>query len=216
MQRVVRKLVRITAAVFTGVLMLWLLIIGLAAAVNPPTTAMIIASFWKGTEVKWDWIALEDVPEFVPVAFIAAEDANFCRHWGFDADAIRASGTAEGASISQQTVRYLLLGDLGSAAVRAIESMSTVLVEMMWSKRRIIEVYLNSVEFGDGIFGIEAASQNLLGKSATDLDQAGAALLAASRPAASGIAGELSTRSEIIRQGMQLISAADRSSCIAA
>ena len=119
-------------------------------------------------------------------ALVAAEDANFCRHWGFDMAAIRdaiAEGSGRGAStLSQQVVKNVYLWHGRSWPRKALEALMTPVVEAFWPKRRIVEVYLNVAEFDAGVFGIEAAARHYFGVSAADLSAVQAARLAAVLP----------------------------------
>lgn len=134
-----------------------------------------------------DWVAIADVSPHLPRALVAAEDANFCLHWGFDMDAIRsviAEGGTRGAStLSQQTVKNVFLWQGRSWSRKALEAMLTPLVELVWPKRRILEVYLNVAEFGEGVFGAEAAARHHFGVPASALTLDQAARLAAVLPA---------------------------------
>jgi monofunctional biosynthetic peptidoglycan transglycosylase len=118
---------------------------------------------------------------------VAAEDANFCQHWGFDMIAIRkaiAAGSNRGAStISQQTVKNVYLWHGRTWLRKAMEALITPVMEAVWSKRRIVEVYLNIAEFDEGVFGVEAAAQHYFGVPASDLSANQAARLAAILPA---------------------------------
>ncbi len=137
-----------------------------------------------------DWVALDDIAPSMGVAVIAAEDQNFPDHFGFDWKAIEKavehnehSRRKRGAStVSQQTAKNIFLWESRSWVRKGFEVYFTLLIELEWSKRRILEVYLNSVEFGDGIFGVEAAAQNFFGKPAKKLKPSEAALLAAVLP----------------------------------
>ena len=117
---------------------------------------------------------------------VAAEDANFCEHWGFDIRAIRAAiaqGGNRGAStISQQTVKNVYLWHGRSWVRKVMEAAMTPLVEALWSKRRILEVYLNVAEFDEGVFGVEAAARHYFGVGPEDLSGTQAARLAAILP----------------------------------
>ncbi len=122
----------------------------------------------------------------MPLAIVAAEDVNFCNHWGFDMKAIRLAieqGGNRGAStISQQVVKNLFLWHERSWIRKFFEAILTPAVEIAWSKRRILEVYINIAEFDQGIFGIEQASQQLFGLPASQLSLSEASLLAAVLP----------------------------------
>ena len=107
--------------------------------------------------VAHDWVAMEDIAPAMARSAVAAEDADFCLHWGFDVAAIRAAlddgGARGGSTITQQVVKNVYLWQGRSWIRKALEALLTPLVEAVWSKRRILEVYLNVAEFGEGVFG---------------------------------------------------------------
>ncbi|HGU6621650.1 TPA: monofunctional biosynthetic peptidoglycan transglycosylase [Citrobacter amalonaticus] len=138
-----------------------------------------------------DWVSMDEISPWMGLAVIAAEDQTFPDHWGFDIAAIekalshneRNENRIRGAStLSQQTVKNLFLWDGRSWLRKGLEAGLTVGVETVWSKKRILTVYLNIAEFGDGVFGVEAAAQRYFGKPASRLTQSEAALLAAVLP----------------------------------
>lgn len=138
-----------------------------------------------------DWMSMDEISPWMGLAVIAAEDQTFPDHWGFDVAAIekalshneRNENRIRGAStLSQQTVKNLFLWDGRSWLRKGLEAGLTVGVETVWSKKRILTVYLNIAEFGDGVFGVEAAAQRYFGKPASRLTQSEAALLAAVLP----------------------------------
>ena len=147
-----------------------------------PTTPYMVSE----RPISYTWISLDKVSATVPLAIVAAEDANFCNHWGFDMKAIRLAieqGGNRGAStISQQVVKNLFLWHERSWIRKFFEAILTPAVEIAWSKRRILEVYINIAEFDQGIFGIEEASQQLFGLPASQLSLSEASLLAAVLP----------------------------------
>lgn len=159
----------------------------LFAVVNPPTTHTIWAEARRLGGVEQTWVPLDQVAPVMARAVVAAEDANFCQHWGFDVEAIRnviTAGGARGAStISQQVVKNVFLWQGRSWLRKALEAAITPAVETVWTKRRILEVYLNVAEFGEGVFGVEAAAQHHFGVTAQDLSDVQAARLAAVLPA---------------------------------
>ncbi|MDF1726146.1 MAG: transglycosylase domain-containing protein, partial [Sulfitobacter sp.] len=126
----------------------------LFAMLNPPRTPYMIAETLRLDGIEQEWVALEDIAPAMARSAVAAEDANFCNHWGFDVQAIRAAiaeGQNRGAStISQQVVKNVYLWQGRSWFRKALEAGLTPLVEALWSKRRIIEVYLNVAEFDEG------------------------------------------------------------------
>ena len=136
------------------------------------------------------WVSLDDIAPSMGVAVIAAEDQNFPEHFGFDWKAIEKavehnekSRRKRGAStVSMQTAKNLFLWETRSWVRKGFEAYFTLLLETTWSKRRILEVYLNIVEFGDGIYGVEAASRTYFGKPAKRLTASESALLAAVLP----------------------------------
>lgn len=138
-----------------------------------------------------DWVSMDEISPWMGLAVIAAEDQTFPDHWGFDVAAIekalshneRNENRIRGAStLSQQTVKNLFLWDGRSWLRKGLEAGLTVGVETVWSKKRILTVYLNIAEFGEGVFGVEAAAQRYFGKPASRLTQSEAALLAAVLP----------------------------------
>jgi monofunctional biosynthetic peptidoglycan transglycosylase len=136
------------------------------------------------------WVPLEAISPSLGAAVIAAEDQNFPEHFGFDWQAIEKavqhnekSRRKRGAStVSQQTAKNLFLWNSRSWTRKGLEAWFTLLIEAGWSKKRILEVYLNIVEFGDGIYGAEAAARTYFGKPAKRLTPSEAALLAAVLP----------------------------------
>ena len=140
--------------------------------------------------VAYDWRDLDEISPHLPVAMVAAEDQNFANHHGFDLKAIEkarvhnAKGRkVRGAStISQQVAKNLFLWQGGGYFRKGIEAWYTLLIELMWPKARILEVYANVAEFGDGIYGAQAASRSYWKKDADKLSAADSARLAAVLP----------------------------------
>jgi len=171
-----------------GVAVLGLVILATAfySWVNPPTTPYMWAEGRRSGPVAQDWVPLEEISPHMRRSAVAAEDVNFCRHWGLDITAIRAAiadGRGRGAStISQQTVKNVYLWHGRSWFRKAVEAGWTPLVESIWGKERILEVYLNVAEFDTGVFGVEAAARHYFGVSARDLSALQAARLAAVLP----------------------------------
>ncbi|EMW6553962.1 monofunctional biosynthetic peptidoglycan transglycosylase [Citrobacter werkmanii] len=138
-----------------------------------------------------DWVSMDEISPWMGLAVIAAEDQKFPDHWGFDVSAIekalahneRNENRIRGAStLSQQTAKNLFLWDGRSWVRKGLEAGLTLGMETVWSKKRILTVYLNVAEFGDGIFGVEAAAQRYFHKPASRLSMSEAALLAAVLP----------------------------------
>ncbi|MGK3128600.1 monofunctional biosynthetic peptidoglycan transglycosylase [Pantoea sp. C8B4] len=136
-----------------------------------------------------DWVSMDEISPWMALAVIASEDQKFPEHWGFDVDAIQkvldndGSEQMRGAStLSQQTAKNLFLWDGRSWVRKGFEAGLTVGLETVWTKRRILTVYLNIAEFGNGVFGVEEASQRYFHKPASRLTISEAALLAAVLP----------------------------------
>ncbi|HEF0063906.1 TPA: monofunctional biosynthetic peptidoglycan transglycosylase [Citrobacter pasteurii] len=138
-----------------------------------------------------DWVSMDEISPWMGLAVIAAEDQKFPDHWGFDVSAIekalahneRNESRIRGAStLSQQTAKNLFLWDGRSWVRKGLEAGLTLGMETVWSKKRILTVYLNIAEFGDGVFGVEAAAQRYFDKPASRLSLSEAALLAAVLP----------------------------------
>jgi monofunctional biosynthetic peptidoglycan transglycosylase len=164
--------------------------------VSPPVTMLMIErrieSWSSGGKYSphYEWVAFEGIAPPMPLAVIASEDQNFMHHHGFDWEAIqRAMDYDEngkrlrgGSTLTQQTAKNLFLWQDRTWIRKGFEAYLTVLLETCWTKRRILETYLNIVEFGDGIYGVEAASQHYFHKPARRLTAEEAALLAAVLP----------------------------------
>ena len=164
--------------------------------VPPPGTALMVerkVNSWvsgKPIDLQRSWRSWDELSDDLKVAVIAGEDQKFASHWGFDVMAIRAAflhnekgGTIRGAStLTQQVAKNLFLWSGRSYFRKALEAWFTALIEVFWSKQRILEVYLNSAEWDDGVFGAEAAAQHHFGVSAARLSRQQASLLAAVLP----------------------------------
>lgn len=154
-----------------------------------PGTANMAIRAIEGERLQQDWEPLERISPHLVRAVIAAEDSRFCLHDGVDFEALsqaleeRASGRIRGAStITQQTAKNVFFWNGGGLPRKAGEAWMATFIDTFWGKRRVMEVYLNVAEWGDGIFGAEAAAQVRFGKSAADLTEREAALLAAVLP----------------------------------
>ncbi|ACM02401.1 monofunctional biosynthetic peptidoglycan transglycosylase [Cereibacter sphaeroides] len=154
--------------------------------VNPPTTPYMMSESLRLGSVDHEWADWDEIAPVMARSVVAAEDANFCLHWGFDMTAIRAAidaGGNRGAStLSQQVTKNVFLWQGRSWPRKALEAMMTPLVETIWTKRRILEVYLNVAEFDEGVFGIRAASEHYFGVEPAKLTAQQSARLAAVLP----------------------------------
>jgi len=160
---------------------------GLMALVPPPVTATMLMD---ENGITKDWTAFEDISPNMVRAVIAAEDSKFCTHDGFDPEAIQKAiqrnaqgGRIRGGStISQQTAKNVFLWQGGGFFRKGLEAYFTFLIETIWNKKRIIEVYLNVAETGIGTYGVQAGAQRYFNKDAKDLTPTEAARIAAALP----------------------------------
>ena len=180
-------------------LILWAFLIGvglplgavlLFGAVPVPITPLMLIRASEGHDIDKTWVPMSRISAYLPEAVVAAEDNLFCRHGGFDwrvigeqLETTLAGGRSRGAStISMQVAKNLFLWPDRNWARKGLEAYLTIYIETLWSKRRIIEVYLNIAEWGPGLYGAEAAANRYFGKSANELSRREAALMAAILP----------------------------------
>ena len=158
--------------------------------VAPPTTAFMLRErlLGSGSRVEYRWVGWSRISREVGIAVVAAEDQKFPSHYGFDIDSItravleKRDRTRGASTITQQVAKNLYLWPGRSWVRKGAEAYLTVWIELVWPKRRILEVYLNIAEFGPGIFGVGAASKSAFGKHPSQLTSREAALLAAVLP----------------------------------
>ncbi|WP_457439541.1 monofunctional biosynthetic peptidoglycan transglycosylase [Pseudomonas sp. TE3786] len=196
--------------------------------VPPPGTALMaerkIESWFDGKpiDLQRSWRPWNELSDDLKIAVIAGEDQKFAEHWGFDVDAIQAAlehnergGNLRGAStISQQVAKNLFLWSGRSWLRKGLEAWFTTLLEVLWPKQRILEVYLNSVEWGEGVFGAEAAARKHFGVGAPYLSGRQASLLAAVLPnplkwSASRPTAYINRRAAWIHQQMRQLGGSD-------
>ena len=164
----------------------YLLLTVLFSFLPPPGNLYQWRESWRLGGIDREWVDWQDIAPVMGRSVVAAEDANFCLHWGFDMQAIRdaiKTGANRGAStLDQQVVKNVLLWQNRSWVRKAMEALLTPVIEVMWSKQRILELYLNEAEFAEGVFGVQAAARKLFGIEARDLSPTQAARLAAVLP----------------------------------
>lgn len=181
-----------------GIVALWLAGILIFAFLPVPFSMVMIErqlGAWLTGDFSYvahsDWVPMDEISPYMALAVMAAEDQKFPEHWGFDVGAIesalyhnqRNQNRIRGAStLSQQTAKNLFLWDGRSWVRKGLEVGLTAGIELIWTKRRILTVYLNIAEFGEGIFGVEAAARHFFNKPASKLSASEAALLAAVLP----------------------------------
>jgi monofunctional biosynthetic peptidoglycan transglycosylase len=192
-----RRLLRIAGAAALGLLLLTAIPVLVLRWLHPLTTAFMLEARadaalagQHGYRQDYRWASLEQISPHAAIAVIASEDQQFPFHAGFDFDSIREAVRASehgkrlrGAStISQQVAKNLFLWSGPSFVRKGLEAWFTVLIETLWPKDRILEMYLNVAQFGDGVYGVQAAAERFWHKPAARLTSAEAALLAAVLP----------------------------------
>lgn len=217
-----RRVLRWIGRGLAGVAAFYAVLILLFSFLPPPINFYQLGEAWRLGGIEKDWVSMEEIAPEMARSAVAAEDANFCNHWGFDMGAIRAAieeGGNRGAStISQQVTKNVFLWHGRSYLRKAMEAALTPAVELVWSKRRVLEVYLNVAEFAEGVFGVQAAAQHHFGVDAKDLTPTQAARLAAVLPNprewdAANPTDYLRKRTRSIMAGAETIAADGRSAC---
>lgn len=216
------RLLRWTLRALAGAAGLALALVLLYRVVNPPTTPYMFAEGRRLGGVAQQWTPADAMAPVMLRAVVAAEDANFCNHAGFDMAAIRLAldgGSRRGAStLSQQVVKNLYLWQGRSWLRKALETALTPLGELVWPKRRILELYLNVAEFGEGVFGIHAAAKAAFDTTPERLSAQQAALLASVLPdpkrrSAARPSAAMRKRAAQIQRGAETIRQDGRADC---
>jgi len=187
------KIVRNILLIFVGVSIVWTILAGfIPVLVTPLMLIRSVESIADGEMPKNSkaWIPLKEMSPHIVNAVVASEDNNFLNHYGFSFNDLhkawkhnqKGKKIRGGSTISQQTAKNVFLWNKRSYLRKGLEAWFTVLIEVFWTKRRIMEVYLNVIEMGDGIYGIEAASLEYFGKNASDLTRSQAASIAVCLP----------------------------------
>lgn len=217
-----RRIRRVVTRVLLGLAAFYGVLILLFSFVPPPINIYQAQESWRLGGIEKDWVSWDEIAPVMARSVVAAEDANFCLHWGFDMAAIRDAiegGSSRGAStLSQQVVKNTFLWHGRSYLRKAMEAVITPVMELVWSKRRILEVYLNTAEFAEGVFGVQAAAQHHFGVDAGDLTALQAARLAAVLPdpkdrSASAPSNFVRQRTRAIMSGAETIAADGRAGC---
>jgi monofunctional biosynthetic peptidoglycan transglycosylase len=194
--RRLRRILVLLLKVSLGFLAVSVLAVIVLRFMAPPFSALMVErriGSWFGEgkySPTYQWVSLDKIAPVMSAAVIASEDQSFPYHYGFDLAAIqramghneRSSRTKGASTLTQQTAKNMFLWSSRSWLRKGVEAYFTVLLETFWGKRRILETYLNIVEFGDGIYGVEAASQRYFRKPASRLNSEEAAILAAVLP----------------------------------
>lgn len=188
-------------AIATGRIILWCILVSIIWVlayrfIDPPITFLMVQrnlerkSADKPGKIEQKWVRFEEISDNMKRAAVSAEDSQFLQHMGFDIKAIEKAYASNqkgkkirgGSTISQQTAKNVFLWQGRSWIRKGFEAYFTLLIEVLWSKERILEVYLNVIEMGDGIYGAEAAAQAYYGKSCRKMSRSEASLLAACFP----------------------------------
>jgi len=197
-KRYAHDILRWTARVVGVLVLCSLTAVILLRWINPQTTSFMmqrsVAAWWNGEEnfdLRYEWSDWQDISVSVKMAAIASEDQNFANHWGIDFSSVQKAldeyeqgGDLRGAStITQQTAKNLFLWPSQSYIRKGVEAYFALFIELFWSKGRILEVYLNIAEFGDGIYGVQAAAGQYFNTTAAGLSKAQGALMVTALPA---------------------------------
>lgn len=191
-----KRIFRIVGKVLLWYFMVTILWVLAYRFINPPITLLMVQRNWersaddKPSKMERKWVDFEDISDNMKRAAVSAEDASFMSHMGFDIKAMEKAYESNakgkkirgGSTISQQTAKNVFLWPGRSFIRKGFEAYFTLLIEILWSKERILEVYLNVIEMGDGIYGAEAAAQAYYGKSCSNLSKSEASLIAACFP----------------------------------
>lgn len=192
--RILLKIIRWVIGFFFGSTILAVIIYRyMPVYVTPLMVIRSVEHISDGKSVIWHhhWIPLEEMSRHLPVAAMAGEDLKYLSHHGFNFESIKgaiknnsANGKIQrgGSTISQQTAKNVFLWPSRTWVRKGFEAYFTVLIELFWSKQRIMEVYLNSIEMGDGIYGVDAVAEYHFGKKAIDLTRSECALIVATLP----------------------------------
>lgn len=191
--------------------------------VNPPPGIHMTAEWLRLGGIEREWVSIDEMADYLPLAAAAAEDANFCQHWGFDFAGIRSAfedgeRLRGGSTISQQVAKNVFLWQGRTWLRKGLEAGFTVLIEVFWPKRRIMEVYLNVAEMGEGVFGVEAAARHYWKMDAAKLGPQRSSRLMAVLPnprERSPVAGTrfVTRRGAQIERGAATIRADGRAAC---
>ena len=192
--------------------------------INPPITTVILSeSISLDQKVNQEWRTIDKIGKNVILTVLASEDSNFCNHNGFDVNEIfraKEKGFSRGAStISQQVSKNLILWRERSWFRKGLEALITIMIETLWSKKRILEIYLNIAETGNGYFGIQAISNSLFKKNSYDLTLKEASYIAVTLPNpkkrnAKKLSINLKKRAESVRNGANTLRLDGRASCV--
>lgn len=192
----IKKLFKFLLKLLLYALVIPIIIVVIFKWVPVPATPLMAIRYFEQKQTdqksvwKHDWVPLEDISKNLQLAVICSEDQNFLKHRGFDIQAIekaiddnqKGKRIRGGSTITQQTAKNVFLWPQRSWLRKGMEAYVTILIELIWSKERIMEVYLNSIEMGNGIYGAEAAAQYWFKKPASKLSKSEAAAIAAILP----------------------------------
>ena len=192
--KLIRKIIiRVVAAFFASTILAVIVLRFVPVWVTPLMVIRCVEQSNEGRSLKLHhhWVSLDKMSPHMPVAVMASEDQRFLLHHGFDYDAIQKAAKRNlkggknklgGSTITQQTAKNVFLWPGRSWVRKGLEAYFTALIELFWSKQRIMEVYLNSIEMGDGIYGLDAVAEYHFGTTADRLSRSDCALIAATLP----------------------------------
>lgn len=192
------KLGRWLVRIIAGFIIISSLIVLLFRWVDPPTSSFMmqrsVSAWWNGEdqfELYYEWTGWDDMSSHIKIAAIASEDQNFANHWGIDFASVqealeeyeKGQGLRGASTITQQTAKNFFLWPNQSYVRKGIEAYFSLLMELCWPKKRILEVYLNIAEFGDGVYGVHSASDRYFSTTPARLSKSQSALMVTALPA---------------------------------
>lgn len=214
-----KKIARLLLKIVIIIPVILVLILFSFSLINPPFSFQMAKSFISHGTINHEWIDYEEFPEVLVLSHLVTEDEFFCMHWGFDLNSSRDRDKKKPTTLTQKAVQSLFLGSTDQNLRRVLETPLSLLVEIFWSKKRILEFYLNYVRSSTSVFGVAAASQTILKKNIESLTPEESALLTVMLEAPNGVdpfdlPPELKLRAEWIVEKIEAIKAEGLADCL--
>ncbi len=214
-----KKIVRLLLKIVIIIPVVLVLILFSLSLITPPFSIQMAKSFISHGNINHAWVDYEELPEALILSHLVTEDEFFCVHWGFDLNSSRDRDRKKPTTLTQKAVQSLFLGSTDQNLRRVIETPLSLLVEIFWSKKRILELYLNFVKTSTSVFGVAAASQSILEKNIETLTPEESTLLTVMLAAPNGVdpfdlPPELKLRAEWIVEKIEAIKAEGLADCL--
>lgn len=214
-----KRIARLLLRILIVIPLILVLILCSLSLINPPFSFQIAKSFISHGNINHEWIDYEELPDGLVLSHLVTQDEFFCTHWGFGLNSSRDSNRKKPTTLTQKAVRSLFLGSADQNLRRVLETPLGLLAEIFWSKKRILEFYLNYVKTGTSIFGVAAASQTILDKNIENLTLEESALLTVMLEAPNDfdpfdLPPELKLRIEWIVEKIEAIKADGKADCL--